>query len=101
MFESIMRINLNNKLFRKALIKKLKNGSSKYESNREQDLIDAEFLSHWPEKTKEEKEEFIQYIINSPSFNDGIAEGNKLKEKIKRAPGSAFTKIKSVFSKKE
>jgi len=100
MFEAIIRLNLANPIFRKTLIKKLKKGSSKYESDREQDLKDAEFLSSWKSKTKEEKEEFVKYIAASPAFDDGIGEGMKLKESITSAPGNAFQKIKKVFSSK-
>jgi hypothetical protein len=99
MYEKIILINLANPIFRKTLINKIKKGSSKYESDPEVDAEDLKILENWKKLSKEEKKAFATKLCNSESFAEGMVEGEKLKEKIKSAPGNAFKKIKTVFKK--
>jgi|SRR6056297_210450 len=92
---------INNKFFRKQLIKKLEKGSNRIESDPETNKKQLETLKRWKELTPEEKKAFIEEIENDPNYFAGMQKGQEVGDKIKSAPGKGFravkNKIKSVF----
>lgn len=97
--DKLLLAQFNNKIIRKQIIKKIKRGSPRIQSDAEIDAQQLEILQSWPTLSYENKLEFVKLIQEDDNFMKGQQLAEKARSTITSTPGNVYKKIKSGLNK--
>ena len=97
--DKLLLAQFNNKIIRRQIIKKIKRGSPRIESDAEIDAQQLEILQNWSTLNYEDKLQFVKLIQEDDNFMKGQQLAEKARSTITSAPGNVYKKIKAGLNK--